>query len=58
MVLGDHVHQAGSLVEPDHLRFDFTHFSALTAEEISEVNTIMADMILDGAEITTRVMPS
>ena len=57
MVLGDHVHQAGSLVEPDHLRFDFTHFSALTAEEISEVNTIMADMILDGAEITTRVMP-
>ena len=57
MVLGDHVHQAGSLVEPDHLRFDFTHFSALTAEEISEVNTIMADMILDGAEIATRVMP-
>ena len=57
MVLGDHVHQAGSLVEPDHLRFDFTHFSALTAEEISEVNTIMADMILDGAEITTRIMP-
>ena len=57
MVLGDHVHQAGSLVEPDHLRFDFTHFSALTAEEISEVNTIIADMILDGAEITTRVMP-
>ena len=57
MLLGDHVHQAGSLVEPDHLRFDFTHFSALTAEEISEVNTIMADMILDGAEITTRVMP-
>ena len=57
LVLGDHVHQAGSLVEPDHLRFDFTHFSALTAEEIGQVNTVMADMILEGADIETQVMP-
>ncbi len=55
-ILGDHVHQAGSLVEPDHLRFDFTHFSALTPDEISKVNTAMADMILAGADITTDVM--
>ena len=57
LVLGDHVHQAGSLVEPDYLRFDFTHFSALTAEEIGQVNTVMADMILEGADIETQVMP-
>ena len=57
LVLGDHVHQAGSLVEPDHLRFDFTHFSALTAEEIGQVNTVMADMILEGADIETKIMP-
>ena len=56
LVLGDHVHQAGSLVEPDRLRFDFTHFSALTAEEISQINTVMADMILEGADIETKVM--
>ena len=57
LVLGDHVHQAGSLVEPDYLRFDFTHFSALTAEEIGQVNTVMADMILEGVDIETQVMP-
>ena len=57
LVLGDHVLQAGSLVEPDYLRFDFTHFSALTAEEIGQVNTVMADMILEGADIETQVMP-
>ncbi len=56
LVLGDHVHQAGSLVEPDHLRFDFTHFSALTPDEIGQVNTVMADMVLEGADIETKVM--
>ena len=56
-VLGDHVHQAGSLVEPDHLRFDFTHYSALTQEEIAKVNSIVQDSILEGYPIDTGEMP-
>ena len=56
-VLGDHVHQAGSLVEPDHLRFDFTHYSALTAEELAKVNSIVQNAILEGYRIDTREMP-
>ena len=55
-VLGDHVHQAGSLVEPDHLRFDFTHYSAMTAEEIAQVESIVQSAILDGYSITCREM--
>ncbi len=56
-VLGDHVHQAGSLVEPDHLRFDFTHYSALTQEELAKVNAIVQDSILEGYPIDVREMP-
>ncbi len=56
-VLGDHVHQAGSLVEPDHLRFDFTHYSALTEEEIGRVNELVQDAILEGYCIDTKEMP-
>ena len=56
-VLGDHVHQAGSLVEPDHLRFDFTHYSALTAEEMAKVDSIVQTAILEGYDIDTRQMP-
>ena len=55
-VLGDHVHQAGSLVEEDHLRFDFTHFSAMTAQELGEVSRVLNDSILEGYPIDTRVM--
>ena len=56
-VLGDHCHQAGSLVEPDHLRFDFTHFSAMTPEEIGEVNRKVMDLILEGFDVETLVLP-
>ena len=55
-VLGDHVHQAGSLVEPDHLRFDFTHYSAMTAEEIAKVNAIVREAVLEGYGIDTKEM--
>ncbi len=56
-VLGDHVHQAGSLVEPDKLRFDFTHFSAMTPEELGKVSAIVNDAVLRGFDIVTEVMP-
>ena len=56
-VLGDHVHQAGSYVEPDHLRFDFTHYSAMTMEEMAKVNMLVQEAILEGYSIVTREMP-
>ena len=56
-VLGDHVQQAGSLVEPDRLRFDFTHFSALTPEELSQVSRMVNEAVLEGYDIQTKVMP-
>ena len=56
-VLGDHVHQAGSLVEPDRLRFDFTHFSALTAEELAQVSAMVNEAVLAGYDIVTEEMP-
>ena len=56
-VLGDHVHQAGSLVSTDHLRFDFTHFSAMTAQELEQVNEIVNNAILSGYGIVTEELP-
>ncbi len=56
-VLGDHVHQAGSLVEPDRLRFDFTHFSAMTAEELAKVSALVNEAILQGYDIHTDELP-
>lgn len=45
-VLGEHVNQAGSLVEPDRLRFDFTHYTSLSPEEIQKVEDIVNDVVL------------
>ena len=56
-VLGDHVHQAGSLVEEDYLRFDFTHFAALTAEELSRVSQEVNNAILEGFAVEAKEMP-
>ncbi len=56
-VLGDHVAQAGSYVLPDRLRFDFSHFTAMTSDEIAEVEKIVNDYILDAMEITIAQMP-
>ena len=55
-VLGDHVHQAGSLVEPDRLRFDFTHYSAVTPEELARIDSIVQNAILEGYGVDTREM--
>ena len=55
-VLGDHVHQAGSLVEPDVLRFDFTHYTAITAEELKQIEDRVNESVLAGLDVHTDVM--
>ena len=55
LVLGDHVHQSGSLVAPERLRFDFSHFKALTAQEIEEVEKLVNDKIGDDLAVTWEI---
>ncbi len=56
-VLGTHVEQAGQLVNEDAVRFDFTHFSAMTAEEIKTVEALVNEEILKGEKVTKMEMP-
>jgi alanyl-tRNA synthetase len=56
-VLGPHVKQAGSVVEPPRLRFDFTHYAALDPAEIAEVERLVNQQILRNTPVTTNVMP-
>jgi alanyl-tRNA synthetase len=56
-VLGDHVQQAGSLVTPDLLRFDFTHYAAITPEELRKIEELVNAQILNDLPVTVREMP-
>ena len=56
-VLGTHVAQAGSLVNPEHLRFDFSHFEAMTAEQLAETEKKVNDAILAALDINVRELP-
>ena len=56
MVLGDHVEQAGSLVNDKHLRFDFTHFAQMSAEELAAVEKIVNEKIAEFLPVNTQIM--
>jgi alanyl-tRNA synthetase len=56
-VLGDHVHQKGSLVAPDRLRFDYTHFEAPPREALAAIEALVNGWVLEDREVTTEVLP-
>lgn len=56
-VLGDHVHQSGSYVDPHRCRFDFTHFSAMSADEIKRVEEYVNKVILAAVPVVTEELP-
>ena len=56
LVLGNHVEQAGSYVDAERLRFDFTHFQAMTPEEIEKVEALVNEQIENGLDVVTEEM--
>ena len=56
-VLGEHIHQAGSVVSPDRLRFDFSHNAAMTPEQVREVETLVNQRVLADEQVTIQHMP-
>jgi alanyl-tRNA synthetase len=56
-VLGEHVHQAGQLVSPERMRFDFAHFSAVTPEELTKIENLVNEAILNAIELDIKEMP-
>ena len=56
-VLGDHVHQAGSLVEPDRLRFDFSHFEGIDGHTLTKIEMLVNQWIMAGYPVITEVLP-
>jgi alanyl-tRNA synthetase len=56
-VLGTHVKQAGSVVEPGRLRFDFTHYAAMDRAELDEVERLMNEQIVRNSGVETNIMP-
>lgn len=56
-ILGEHVHQAGQLVSPERMRFDFSHFNAVTSDELRKIEDTVNDAILSSTELDIKEMP-